>query len=104
MLLGSIPLEVQEVPSILEVEVIQMDNIPKIHWMMHIIAYINKRILPDKKFKAMRLRYQAARYVMYDIMLYKRGFNQPLLKCVDEKEGSYILREVHEEIYGNLLG
>ncbi|XP_074336598.1 uncharacterized protein LOC141673755 [Apium graveolens] len=35
--------------------------------------------LPEDKFMARRLRYQAARYVIYDEVLYKRGFNQPLL-------------------------
>ncbi|XP_074326789.1 uncharacterized protein LOC141664735 [Apium graveolens] len=47
---------------------------------------------------------EAAKYVEYDGMLYKRGFNQPLLRCVDMEEGNYILREVHEGICGNHLG
>ncbi|XP_074347624.1 uncharacterized protein LOC141686489 [Apium graveolens] len=50
VLLGSIPLEIQE------------------------------GTLPEDKFMARRLRYQAARYVIYDEVLYKRGFNQPLLR------------------------
>ncbi|XP_074346603.1 uncharacterized protein LOC141685400 [Apium graveolens] len=50
VLLGSIPLEIQE------------------------------GTLPEDKFMAHRLRYQAARYVIYDEVLYKRGFNQPLLR------------------------
>ncbi|XP_074377846.1 uncharacterized protein LOC141719372 [Apium graveolens] len=32
-------------------------------------------------------------YVVYDGVLYKWDFNQPLLRCVDEKKGNYILRE-----------
>ncbi|XP_074346702.1 uncharacterized protein LOC141685507 [Apium graveolens] len=71
--LGQIPLGIQEVPSIPQVE-------------------------------ARRLRYQAAKYVEYDGVLYKRGFNQPLLRCVDREEGNYILREVHEGICGNHSG
>ncbi|XP_074352324.1 uncharacterized protein LOC141691485 [Apium graveolens] len=50
VLLGSIPLEIQE------------------------------GTLPEDKFMARQLRYQAARYVIYDEVLYKRGFNQPLLR------------------------
>ncbi|XP_074336100.1 uncharacterized protein LOC141673268 [Apium graveolens] len=53
VLLGSIPLEIQE------------------------------GTLPEDKFMARRLRYQAARYVIYDEVLYKRGFNQPLLRACD---------------------
>ncbi|XP_074378005.1 uncharacterized protein LOC141719525 [Apium graveolens] len=69
MLLEFIPLEIQEIPSIPEVEVMQVE-----------------------------------RYVVYDENLYKRGFNQPLLRCVDEEEVNYILREVHEGICGNHSG
>ncbi|XP_074362687.1 uncharacterized protein LOC141702959 [Apium graveolens] len=72
--------------------------------MTPILAYIHKRTLPEDKFKARRLRYQTARYVVYDEVLYKRGFNQPLLRYVDEEEGNYILREVHEGICGNHSG
>ncbi|XP_074328131.1 uncharacterized protein LOC141666043 [Apium graveolens] len=97
MLLGSIPLEIQEVPSIPELRVMQVDESPKEIWMTLILAYIHKGTLPEDKFKARRLHYQAARYVIYDEILYKRGFNQPLLRCVDEEEGNYILREVQRE-------
>ncbi|XP_074326890.1 uncharacterized protein LOC141664835 [Apium graveolens] len=82
VLLGSIPLEIQEIPSIPEVEVTLLED----------------------KFKARRLRYQDTRYVVYDEVLYKRDFNQPLLRCVDEEEGNYILREVHEGFCGNHSG
>ena len=41
---------------------------------------------------------------MYDGRLYRRGFLIPLLKCVDLEEGNYILREVHEGVYGNHVG
>ncbi|XP_074351821.1 uncharacterized protein LOC141690968 [Apium graveolens] len=104
VLLGSIPLEIQEIPTIPEVEVMQVDEAPKETWIMPILVYIHKGTLPEDKFKARRLHYQVARYVVYDEVLYKRGFNQPLLRCVDEEEGNYILREVHEGIYGNQSG
>ncbi|XP_074323825.1 uncharacterized protein LOC141660733 [Apium graveolens] len=80
VLLGSIPLEIQEIPSIPEVETMRVDEAPKETWMTPILAYIRKGILPEDKFMARRLCYQAARYVIYDEVLYKRGFNQPLLR------------------------
>ncbi|XP_074342880.1 uncharacterized protein LOC141680595 [Apium graveolens] len=104
VLLGSIPLEIHEIPSIPEIEAMQVDEAPKETWITFLLAYIHKGTLPEDKFKARRLRYQAARYVVYDEVLYKRGFNQPLLRCVDEEEGNYILREVHEGICGNHSG
>ena len=36
--------------------------------------------------------------------LYKRGFSQPYLRCVEEEEVKYILEEVHEDIYGDHMG
>ncbi|XP_074355338.1 uncharacterized protein LOC141694879 [Apium graveolens] len=61
VLLGSISLEIEEIHSIPEVEVMQVDEAPKETWMTHIIAYIYKGTLPEDKFKARQLRYQAAR-------------------------------------------
>ncbi|KAL0309597.1 UNVERIFIED_CONTAM: hypothetical protein Sradi_5902000 [Sesamum radiatum] len=55
--------------------------------------------------KEMRaLRVKATRFVLLDGELYKRGFSQPLLKCLTPEEGNYVLREIHEEIWGNHLG
>ncbi|XP_074336798.1 uncharacterized protein LOC141673971 [Apium graveolens] len=94
----------EEIPRIPEVEAMQVDETPKETWMTPILAYIYKGALPEGKSKVRRLHYQAARFVVYDEVLYKRGFNQPLLRCLDEEEGNYILREVHEVICGNHSG
>ncbi|XP_074355731.1 uncharacterized protein LOC141695382 [Apium graveolens] len=102
--LGQIPLGIQEIPSIPEVEVCQMQEIPKENWMTPIHNYIQSGAVPEDKLQARRLRYQATKYVKYDRVLYKRGLNQPLLRCVDREEGNYILREVHEGICGNHSG
>ncbi|XP_074347124.1 uncharacterized protein LOC141685949 [Apium graveolens] len=102
--LGQIPLGIQEIPSIPEVEVFQMQEVPRESWMTPIHNYIQTGAVPEDKLQAQRLRYQAAKYVEYDGVLYKRGFNQPLLRCVDMEEGNYILREVHKGIYGNHSG
>ncbi|XP_074336867.1 uncharacterized protein LOC141674041 [Apium graveolens] len=106
VLLGSIPFEIQEIPSIPEVEAMQIEEALKETWMMPILGYIHKGALPEDRFKARWLRYKDVRYVAYDEVLYKRGFNQPLLRCIDEEEeeGNYILREVHEGIFGNHSG
>ncbi|XP_074346683.1 uncharacterized protein LOC141685487 [Apium graveolens] len=60
--------------------------------------------IPKDKLQARCLRYQAAKYVEYDGVLYKRGFNQPQLRCMNLEEGNYILREVYEGICGNHSG
>ncbi|XP_017239882.1 uncharacterized protein LOC108212672 [Daucus carota subsp. sativus] len=104
-LLGVIRLEVQEVPSIPELDAMEVaDGVKHQTWMMPIWEFINEGKLPEDKVEARRLRYKAARYVEYDGKLYKRGFNQPLLKCIDGDECTYVLREVHEGICGNHSG
>ncbi|XP_074346280.1 uncharacterized protein LOC141685056 [Apium graveolens] len=102
--LGQIPLGIQEIPSVPEVKVFQTQENPLEGWMTPIHNYIRTGALPEDKLRARRLRYQVARYVEYDVVLYKRGFNQPLLRCVDIEEGNYILREVHKGICGNHSG
>ncbi|XP_074374055.1 uncharacterized protein LOC141714435 [Apium graveolens] len=64
--LRQIPLGIQEIPSIPEVEVFQMQEIPQESWMTPIHNYIQTRVVPEDKLQARRLRYQAAKYVEYD--------------------------------------
>ncbi|XP_074351649.1 uncharacterized protein LOC141690777 [Apium graveolens] len=104
VLLGQIPLGIQKIPSIPEVGLFRTEVIPQETRMTPIYNFIQMETFPEDKLQARRLRYQATRYVEYDGVLYKRGFNQPLLRCVDLEEGNYILREVHKGIYGNHSG
>ena len=73
-------------------------------WMDPIRAYIRDGILPEDKRKARILKCRAARYTLLDGILYRRGFTLPLLRCVDDEEADYVLREIHEGVCGNHLG
>ena len=103
-MLGAIPLEIQERASIFEVEIMQIEEEVVTTWMTPIWDYIKEGKFPEDKFEAKKLKYKAARYVEYDGNLYRRGFNQPLLKCIDGDECRYITREVHEWICKNHSG
>ncbi|XP_074361991.1 uncharacterized protein LOC141702195, partial [Apium graveolens] len=81
--------------------VFQMQEVPLETWMTPIHNYIRTWTFPEDKLQARSLRYQAVKYVEYDGVLYKRGFNHPLLRCIDLEERNYILREIHEDICGN---
>lgn len=72
--------------------------------MTSILDYLKKGSFPEEKSEARRIKYKAIRYIIYDDNLYRRGFNQPLLKCVDDKEGECILGENHERVCGNHAG
>jgi len=41
---------------------------------------------------------KVARYTMIGDDLYKRGYDQPLLKCVTAEQAQYIIKELHEGI------
>jgi len=40
-------------------------------------------------------------YTMIGDDLYKRGYGQPLLKCVTVEQAQYIIKELHEGICGH---
>ena len=41
---------------------------------------------------------------MIDGALYRRGYTLPFLRSLDEDDANYVLREVHEGVYGNHSG
>ena len=69
--------------------------------MTPIVIYIKDGRLPNDKDKARKLRIRAAKYVLIDEVLYKRGFSQPYLRCLAPDESNYVLREIHEGPCGN---
>ena len=85
-------------PSIEEEEI--MNTQETTEWMKPIIQYLEHGILPEDKLKAQKLKIKAAHYSMYNGELYRRSLSHPWSKCVSPKEGNYVLREIHEGIYG----
>ena len=65
--------EVQYVLSIDLLEVQQIEN--RENWMTPIVSYLKDGKLPEGKDEARKLRVRAARYVLMDEVLYKRGFS-----------------------------
>ena len=61
-------------------------------------------MLPDKKDAARKLKVQPSRFVLVKDVLYKKGFSQPYLRCFGHEEANYVMREIHEGIYGNHSG
>ena len=70
-------------------------------WMDPIWDYLVDGILPSDPKEASKLKTRSARFAIYRGTLYKRGFSTPILKCVGKEDTNYVLREVHEGIYGN---
>ena len=72
--------------------------------MTPIVIYLKDGRLPEDKDEARRLRIKAAKYILINEVLYKRGFFQPYLRCLAPDESNYVLREVHEGACGNHSG
>ena len=94
--------EVQYVPSIDLPEVQQIED--RENWMTPIVSYLKDGKLSEGKDEARKLKVRAARYVLIDEVLYKRGFSQPYLRCLTSDEANYVLREIHEGACGNHSG
>ena len=99
----SVPLEVRTSPSI-EEEVKVMRVSTEESWMDSILSYIRDGILPEDRKQARKLKCRVARYTLLDGVLYRRGFTLPFLRCLDDEEANYVLREIHEGICGNHSG
>ncbi|XP_022151715.1 uncharacterized protein LOC111019628 [Momordica charantia] len=98
----SVPVEILDNPSILDPDVMEID-IPSPSWMDPIVEFIQGN--PPQELKEQKkMARKAARFVLRDGALYRRGFSLPLLKCVTPEEGLYILREFHEGVCGNHSG
>ena len=66
--------------------------------------YLIEGLLPNDPIEASKLRSRSARFTIHRGTLSKRGFFTPILKCIAREDGNYVLREVHEGVYGNHIG
>ena len=73
-------------------------------WMDPIITYIKDGNLPADPVEARKVKVRLSRFTILNDMLYKGGFSQPYLKCLDPEHTEYVLREIHEGVRGNHSG
>uniref|UniRef100_A0A2N9EFP7 Uncharacterized protein n=1 Tax=Fagus sylvatica TaxID=28930 RepID=A0A2N9EFP7_FAGSY len=95
-------IEVQHSPSHLEEEIspINVSN----SWMTPIVNYLEDKTLPSDPVEARKLKARSTRFTLIQGVLYKRDFSLPYLRCLDEAEADYVMREVHEGICDNHSG
>ncbi|RDX94353.1 Pro-Pol polyprotein, partial [Mucuna pruriens] len=72
--------------------------------MTPIIDYLQKGAIPDNPKEALRTAKEATIYTILGQQLYRRGFSFPLLRCLEEEESAYVIKEVHEGICGTHIG
>ena len=95
-------LEKQMSPSIEEFQTFLVHT--SISWIDPILSHLREGRLPSNPEEAKKVKKRVARFTMLNDELYKRGFSQPYLKCVEEEEAKYILEKVHKGICGNHIG
>ena len=65
--------------------------------------YIIRGLLPSDPKEVAKLRARASKFIVHKGRLYKRGFFAPILKCIEERDVDYVLKEVHEGVCGNQI-
>ncbi|XP_027362811.1 uncharacterized protein LOC113870420 [Abrus precatorius] len=68
--------------------------------MTSIVQYLTNSTLPKDPVSAKKIRIHATKYLLLGKDLYRRGISTPMLKCLDDDQASYVMREIHEGIYG----
>ena len=63
-----------------------------------------QRRVPLNLEEARKIKKRAVRFTILNDKLYKRGFSQHYLRCIEEEEAKYVLEEVHGGIYGDHMG
>jgi ribonuclease HI len=99
----NVPIQVLAQPTVLkEAIILILGIIPP--WTDELVSYLRKGDLPIDKKATIKLKVRASQFTLINDTLYKRGFMLPLLKCVSQDKGDYILREIHEGVCGNHSG
>jgi ribonuclease HI len=85
--------------------VMEADTTPnEPEWATEIIQFLRNGLLPEDKVAALKVKTQATRFYLFGEVLYKRGYSEPLLKCLSKTEVDYGLKEIHEDVCGNHSG
>ena len=73
-------------------------------WTSPILSYLKDGRLPPNPDEAKQIRKRAAWFTVLNDELYKRGFSQPYLRCIEKEEAKYVLEEVHRGICDDHMG
>ena len=65
-------------------------------WRSPFIEYLTEGVLPQKHGKCYKLRKLVARYFLHKGILFKKGYDGDLLRCLGPEETGEMLKEVHE--------
>jgi hypothetical protein len=70
-------------------------------WATDVVQYLRNGSLPEDKLLSRKVKMHSAWYMLIRGVLYRRGYTEPLLKCLTNSEAEYVLKEIHEGVCGN---
>jgi ribonuclease HI len=73
-------------------------------WRAPITLFLQGYYHPGDVNETKRLKHRSRDFTLIEGQLYKKGINQPMLKCVTETAGLQIMREVHNDTCGSHSG
>ncbi|GJT94992.1 reverse transcriptase domain-containing protein [Tanacetum coccineum] len=65
-------------------------------WMTPIHEYLTDETLPAERKKARAIKLKSQRFAIINVILYKKSFLGPWLRCVGPSQANYVLREIYE--------
>ncbi|XP_057975986.1 uncharacterized protein LOC131163413 [Malania oleifera] len=72
-------------------------------WRAPLFLYLRDGSLPEDNKESLKVRKKTARYTLIGRELYRRSLTLSYLRCLNNEEGKYVLREIHEGVRGNHL-
>ncbi|XP_074377109.1 uncharacterized protein LOC141718629 [Apium graveolens] len=99
----SIYFQVLKTPTIYVINLIAPVGVASC-WIDTIKTHLETAWLPDDAQEACKLSVRALRYSLIEVLLYKRSFVIPYLKCLTPLEAEEALKEAHERICGQHQG
>nr|XP_025638006.1 uncharacterized protein LOC112733303 [Arachis hypogaea] len=86
-------------------DLLHVMNINHLHdWRTPFLEYIITGAIPKDELRPQHFKRKASLYTSIEGKLYRRGFSQPLLKCLGKDEAKEVMNEVHEGVCGNHIG
>ncbi|XP_021757444.1 uncharacterized protein LOC110722484 [Chenopodium quinoa] len=73
-------------------------------WYDDILAYKVQNVLPTDKNEAQKIKKDSIWFIIFQGILYKRGFSLPLRRCLTAYESERLIEEIHEGDCGNHSG
>ncbi|KAF5450077.1 hypothetical protein F2P56_030456 [Juglans regia] len=70
-------------------------------WATDILRFLQEGIIHNDREEAGKVRNRAARFTLVEGILYKRGYTEPLFRCISSDQAQYMLAKIHKGVSGN---